>query len=215
VILSHQEIQDALDRELIRIDPVPDKKHWTSTALDLTLDRVLLRWTPKLPPTGEAQRLRPKSSNFNVQGMMEEPSCATKIEIDGEHGYSLEPHDFVLGFTKEIVQLPIYSRIAARVEGKSSLARIGVGVHLTAPTIHAGFGYDRGDPENRGRPIQLEIFNLGNWTVVLDEGMPICQLIFEEVREAPTTAYAGQFHSQTQFRVENHRMVKKKRKKRK
>ena len=39
----------------------------------------------------------------------------------------------------EYLELPIHSRVAARIEGKSSLARLGIGVHITAPIIHAGF----------------------------------------------------------------------------
>jgi len=71
-------------------------------------------------------------------------------------------------------------------------------VHVTAPTIHAGFG-TRIDGDNGGEggsEIQLEIFNLGEWTVTLDVGMPLCQLIFEEVREVPSTSYRGQFSEQ-------------------
>src|SRR5260370_38238383 len=92
---------------------------------------------------------------------------------------------FVLGFTQQRIYLPNSSRLAARVEGKSSLARLGVGIHVTAPTIHAGFGYNPKDPSHLGLPIQLEIFNVGNQVVVLDTGMPICQPILEEVREVP------------------------------
>jgi deoxycytidine triphosphate deaminase len=40
---------------------------------------------------------------------------------------------------------------------------------------------------------------LGKWTVILDAGMPICQLILEEVREMPETGYRGQFNAQTSF----------------
>jgi dCTP deaminase len=43
-----------------------------------------------------------------------------------------------------------------RVEGKSSLARLGIGVHVTAPTIHAGFGYKKDDDDYPGGPLQLE-----------------------------------------------------------
>jgi dCTP deaminase len=83
------------------------------------------------------------------------------------------------------------------VEGKSSLARIGLGIHVTAPTIHAGFGAER----EEGVPIQLEIFNLGPWTIHLTPGMRICQLIFEEVRELPSAVYRGQFQQQQAFSV--------------
>jgi deoxycytidine triphosphate deaminase len=54
----------------------------------------------------------------------------------------LEPRAFVLATTRERVHLRHEARIAARVEGRSSLARVGLIVHLTAPTIHAGDDYD-------------------------------------------------------------------------
>lgn len=76
-----------------------------------------------------------------------------------------------------------------------------MGVHVTAPTIHAGFGFDAEHPDRPGRPIQLEIFNLGVWPVVLDIGMPICQLIFEEVRELPSEGHVGQFREQNLFTI--------------
>jgi dCTP deaminase len=92
----------------------------------------------------------------------------------------------LLGWTKETVELPLSSRLAARVEGKSALARIGLGVHITAPTVHAGF---------RGS-IQLEMVNFGNHDIILDQGMRICQLIFEQTVGTPEKGYAGQFAGQ-------------------
>jgi len=73
-------------------------------------------------------------------------------------------------------------------------------VHVTAPTIHAGFGMvGSSEVGEQGAPIQLEIFNLSELTVTLDKGMPICQLIFEEVRETPDKGYIGKFSDQPKF----------------
>jgi dCTP deaminase len=72
------------------------------------------------------------------------------------------------------------------VEGKSSLARIGLGVHVTAPTIHAGF---------EGL-ITLEIKNHGTAAIRLRPGMPICQLIFESVFGTPSVVLEGIFQNQ-------------------
>jgi dCTP deaminase len=201
MILSFQEIDAALRAGQIVIDPCPDEAAWTSTAIDLTLNNVLLEWlVPVAPSTGgDISWPRPHAKNFNVQAMMDDPRLARRVEVDPARGYELRARSFVLGFTREIVQLPIQSRIAARVEGKSSLARVGLGVHVTAPTIHAGFGVDPNKPEQRGTVIQLEIFNLADWSVVLDVGMRICQLILEEVREVPVKAYGGQFNAQKPF----------------
>ncbi len=84
------------------------------------------------------------------------------------------------------MELPIQSRIAARVEGKSSLARLGLGIHVTAPTIHAGF---KGE-------IQLEIAHHGTIPVRLTVGMKVCQLIFEMSLGTPEKGYQGQFQGQ-------------------
>jgi dCTP deaminase len=82
------------------------------------------------------------------------------------------------------------------VAAKSGLARLGLGVHVTAPTIHAGFGFDETDPAKVGNQVQLEIFNLGPYAIHLQKGMRICQLILEEVHGTPQKGYAGQFASQ-------------------
>ncbi|HEX9587843.1 MAG TPA: hypothetical protein VGA15_08865 [Bradyrhizobium sp.] len=84
--------------------------------------------------------------------------------------------------------MPTDARLAARVEGKSSLARLGIAVHLTAPTIHAGF---------KGR-VRLEIVNHGPLPIVLKSGMRICQFIFEMTHGTPEAGYKGQFLGQGQ-----------------
>jgi dCTP deaminase len=104
--------------------------------------------------------------------------------------------EFVLGRTVEKIKLPHTSKIAARVEGKSSLARIGLGIHVTAPTIHARFGVNPDHPRYAGSPIRLEIWTAGPLEIVLSKGMRICQLIFEEVHGTPDEAYSGQYSVQ-------------------
>jgi dCTP deaminase len=202
MILCEREIQALVRNRLIVIEPCPppESPRWNSTALDLTLHEVVLEWiADRAPPSGgKAGEVFPFSDAFNVQEMMEDERYAHKVPIADEPGYPLQRGGFILGFTVEKVRIPHECRIAARVEGKSSLARIGLGVHVTAPTIHAGFGAEQGKPL---LPIQLEIFNLGPWTVHLKAGMPICQLIFEEVREVPSAGYQGQFGGQQQFTV--------------
>lgn len=102
-------------------------------------------------------------------------------------GYDLPTKTLLLGWTKEYIELSLETRIAARVEGRSSLARLGLAVHLTAPTIHAGF---------KG-PIQLEMINHGLVPIRLKAGMRICQLIFEMTLGTPEKGYKGQFLGQT------------------
>jgi dCTP deaminase len=202
VILSDREIAAALDHKQIVIDPRPTPDKWTSTAIDLELDATLMRWKdPKRKPTGEVPgpvKVYPAKAGFSVQEMSNDVDLAEKFPIP-EEGFALGPRQFVLGYTHQNIYLPNHSRIAGRVEGKSSLARLGVGVHVTAPTIHAGFGLNKDNPELSGMPIQLEIFNLGSFIVHLEAKMPICQLILEEVREVPTKGYHGQFSAQGHF----------------
>jgi dCTP deaminase len=67
---------------------------------------------------------------------------------------------------------------------------------VTAPTIHAGFGYRDEQPDSIGNPIQLEIWNVGPRAIRLIKGMKICQLIFEEVHGTPEKGYEGRFAHQ-------------------
>jgi dCTP deaminase len=200
MILSDREIKAALKSKFVVILPEPPEERWTSTAIDLTLDPVVLQWKqPTAPPSGGDNRIYPNREGFNILDMLKNTQYTDRVEIKPLEGFTLEPKAFVLAYTAERIWLPIDSRIAARVEGKSSLARLGVGVHVTAPTIHAGFGFNPSKPDDPGLPIQLEIFNLGNQRVVLDARMPICQLILEEVREVPNKGYTKRFSTQSRF----------------
>lgn len=86
--------------------------------------------------------------------------------------------------------------VAARARRRDA-SSLGMGVHVTAPTIHAGFGYDPARPDVC-QPIQLEIWNVGTLTIRLVKGMSICQLIFEEVHGTPEKGYRGMFAAQSQ-----------------
>jgi dCTP deaminase len=87
---------------------------------------------------------------------------------------------------RERVGLPRQSRLAARVEGRNSLARLGLAVHLTAPTIHAGFSGN----------ITLEITNQGPIPIKLRPGLAICQLVLEHVFGTPAREMTGIFQDQ-------------------
>ena len=191
MILSDRDIKSALDQGVIKIDP--DPRHsawlWSSTAVDLRLDRELSFW----PAGGVPGGLRPADPNYSYHTVTSQHQRAELIPQDG---FALPSGGFCLGWTIEKLQLPHLSQIAARVEGKSSLARVGLGVHVTAPTIHAGFGSRPNDPSYPGSPIQLEIWNVEPSEIVLDFQMPVCQLIFELVEGAPENAYSGRFSVQ-------------------
>ena len=193
MILTDREIKIAVERGLILIDPPPDSEvAFSSTAVDLTLDATLITFDVQLP--GIEQVIDP--SQANVSDILQQ---LTKSENIPNGGYLLPPKILVLAWTREYVGLDIGTRIAARVEGKSSLARLGLGVHVTAPTIHAGF---------TGQ-IQLEMVNHGNVPIRLRAGMRICQLIFETTLGTPERGYKGQFSGQTAKSLLNRRPKKK------
>jgi dCTP deaminase len=188
MILSDREIRLAIARGVIGLIPCPspDSPRWSSTTVDLLLDGELRVWGPLNSPTG-SDIVDPMGPGYNSNLLIAQHTTS----VDCSAGFVLGPAAFILGWTVERLRLPHESRIGARVEGKSSLARIGVGVHVTAPTIHPGFG-----SEGHGSPIRLEIWNAGKLNVKLTKGMPICQLIFEEVHGVPEAGYQGQFRTQ-------------------
>jgi dCTP deaminase len=166
VILTDREIQIALNRSQIVIDPQPAVEAYSSTSVDLTLDQHITEFRDDLSDDPVETIIDPSHKNFVAERTL--AKITKKVTID-QSGYLLIPDKLVLGWTVERLELPIHSRLAARVEGKSSLARLGLGVHITAPTIHSGFG----------NPIRLEIINHGVVPIRLRIGMRICQLIFE------------------------------------
>jgi dCTP deaminase len=100
----------------------------------------------------------------------------------------IPPKKLVLVRTLEHVRLPIQGKLAARVEGRSKQARLGMTIHLTAPTIHAGFG---------GK-IVLEIINHGPFHLeVVPNETKLCQLIFERVGAVPRLPGSVTFSEQT------------------
>jgi dCTP deaminase len=176
MILTDREIQTFLASNQITITPTPSADAFSSTSLDLTLDEPGEVWKD-LP----GQPIQPNAPGYTYRSL---DSRKDKVSLKN---YSFKSRTLLLAWTKEDIILPYTSRIAARVEGKSGLARLGLLVHMTAPTIHAGF---------RGQ-IQLEMCNLGPYDIILDAGMTICQLIFEITFGTPAKGYGGQFSGQT------------------
>jgi dCTP deaminase len=168
MILADREIHLALANRQIEITPPPAEEAFSSTGIDLTLDAPGEIWRP--PP---GRPIRPGAADHGYAGLAE---C--KDRIASLDGYPLQPAAFLLAWTRETVALPITSRLAARIEGKSNLARLGLAVQLAATTIQAGF---------RGQ-IPLEIVNFAAREIILDVGMPICRLVFEITFGTPTKA---------------------------
>jgi dCTP deaminase len=181
LILTDREIKISIENDLIGVDPRPGQDAYSSTALDLTLDRAIRTFKGSAP--GLYLTIDPGQPGYSFQKAL--PQLTELGEI-GEGGFDLKPNRLLLAWTRERIELKATSRIAARVEGKSSLARIGLGIHVTAPTIHAGF---------KGN-IQLEIVNHGAHPIRLRSGMKVCQLIFEQTLGVPEAGYQGQFAGQ-------------------
>ena len=181
MILSDRDILSALIGGAIVISPEPPFSAFSSSSLDLTLACELMVFRAVSDLAGEV--VDPGAQGFCFRKAMARFTSSRRI---GAGGNNLEPQAMVLGWTTETIDLKLAAQVAARVEGKSSLARFGLAIHVTAPTIHAGFA---------GR-IQLEIVNHGPATVRLRSGMRICQLILERTSSIAERGYAGQFQGQ-------------------
>lgn len=182
MILTDREIQVFLANKQIIIKPLPIANRYSSTSVDLTLAKEFLVWDFDQIEKTRGEIIEP-GPQFKYELFRDK---YTKKKILTKKGYVLSPGSFVLAWTHETINLPNNSRIAARVEGKSSLARLGLAIHVTAPTIHAGFE----------GAIQLELCNHGLFSIRLTPGMPICQLIFEMTLGTPEKGYSGKFLKQ-------------------
>ncbi len=180
MVLSSKAIEEAIKEGVIEIQPCPDFSKCDTTSIDLHLGSLI-----SLPK---------KDMSVSIDVSTGQPIIPTLQTLYEQHdiqttGYALKPNQFILAQTREKISLKILPDkkvFAARVEGKSSLARCGLMVHFTAPTIHAGF---------EGH-ITLELINLGAFTINLQYGIPICQLIIEQVN-GPVVFSKSQFHGQT------------------
>jgi dCTP deaminase len=164
MILSNKAIREALSNRSIILKPPPEEP-FDTTAIDLRLGNSILLPNKKI---GAAFDMRKARAAATLKAFYKNKT------IDEDGGFTLIPDQFAIANTLEWISLPLNCTpcYAARVEGKSSNARCGLIIHLTAPTIHAGFEGN----------ITLELKNLGHFPITLHRGMFICQLIFEEVK---------------------------------
>jgi dCTP deaminase len=181
MILTDREIKNSLANGLIFIDPLPTAEAFASTTVDLTLDENLRLFKPTAP--GLSVAIDPGLPGYKAKDLL---AGVTEPLIIPSSGWDLQPGRLVLGWTKQRLSLPIHAKLAARVEGKSGLARVGLAIHCTAPTIHAGFE----------GTIQLEMVNHGPLPIRLRPGISVCQLVFELTTGMPDNAYEGQFLGQ-------------------
>jgi len=159
MILSDRDIKKALAEERIIIDPAPDfETQLGSCSIDFRLgshfrvfnhSRVALI-DPNNPSVAE--------------------DLMTEIVVDEGKQFILQPNDFVLATTMETITIP--DDLLGRLEGRSSLGRLGIVVHSTASVF---------DPGWHGVAV-LELGNLGPMPVALYPGMRICSFTFEELK---------------------------------
>ena len=154
-ILSDKTIKEYLEEGKIVIDP--------------------LKYEQQIQPSSVDMRL---GDEFKVFKVIRKPYIDPKDEEDiaeymesstvpeGE-AFIIHPNEFALATTQEYVKVP--DDLVARVEGRSSMGRLGVTMHVTAGYVDPGF---------EGK-ITLEISNIGAMPVALYPGQRVCQLVFE------------------------------------
>ena len=148
MILSDQIIITKLQNQEIKIQPTPKPAQIQPAGIDLTLG---------------AEYLKPISTEEALDTRNNEP----KYQPINANAIIIPAGEFVLGTTKEWVEIP--PDLIGRVEGRSSIARLGIQIEC-AGFVDNGF---------KGK-ITLEIKNLSGQNIILYENMRICQIIFEE-----------------------------------
>lgn len=166
MILSDRDIKKALASGKITISPKPRLAVVLgSCSIDLRLgNRFRIFDHSKFP------FIDPKNTRL-VSDMMREVAVA-----DGQP-FILQPGDFVLATTMESFTLP--DNLLARLEGRSSLGRLGIVVHSTASIFEPGWN----------GVVVMELGNLGRMPVALYPGMRVCALTFEQLTSAVDVPY--------------------------
>lgn len=173
MLLSGEEIREYIENSNLIVEPFDDDSIQPA-CIDLKL----------------YSKIR-KQRNVPIPGLSLDPETldiedhlnrySEEINLLQIQSYDFSPSEFIIGRTEEVVGLPL--DLAGRVEGRSRLARLGIGVHITAPKIDPGF-------HNR---ITLEMYNFGPWTIKLSAGMTICTLLLERLSQPADYGYSGMF----------------------
>jgi dCTP deaminase len=185
MILSGDDIHQALAEGRMIIEPAPSKEDIDTTSIDLHMGEPLWIWDPELTRP-DNKYLTINLGEYNYREFSKRYQVKVAKQPSGK--YLLEPNRVYLGSTLEKVRFPAGSKLAGRVEGKSSLARLGFSVHMTAPMIHCGTGLG---------VITLEMFNHGPFALEVTPGETrICQLMLEEVSREPEERTGRNFTQQ-------------------
>lgn len=166
MVLSDQDIIVSLKTKRIIVTPKPDlTTQLGSCSLDLRLGKRFRIFNHSRVPY-----IDPNNPKMGDDMMSE-------IRVKDGEPFILQPGDFVLATTMETVTIP--HDLLARLEGRSSLGRLGIVVHSTASVF---------DPGWHGVCV-LELGNLGRMPVALYPGMRICALTFEELKSPSKRPY--------------------------
>ena len=151
VLLSDHDIRAELESGRVRLDPYEPAMIQPSS-IDVRLDKYF--------------RLFDNHRYAVIDPALEQPELTRLVEVPSGESLVLHPGEFVLGSTYEAVTLP--DDVAARLEGKSSLGRLGLLTHSTAGFVDPGFtGH-----------VTLELSNVATLPIQLWPGMKVGQLCF-------------------------------------
>ena len=151
MLLSDRDIRAEINDQRIVLDPW-DESMVQPSSVDVRLDRLF--------------RLFDNHKYPHIDPAQDQPDLTRLVEVEADEPFVLHPGEFVLGATYEVVTLP--NDIAARLEGKSSLGRLGLLTHSTAGFIDPGFSGH----------VTLELSNVATLPITLWPGMKIGQLCF-------------------------------------
>ena len=151
MLLSDRDIRAELAAERVALEPF-DESMIQPSSIDVRLDRFFRTFENHRYP--------------HIDPAEDQPDLTRAVEPVGEEPFILHPGEFVLGSTLEVVTLP--DDLAARVEGKSSLGRLGLLTHATAGFVDPGFSGH----------VTLELANVATLPIKLYPGMKIGQFCF-------------------------------------
>ena len=164
MVLSDRTIRRLLDEGRIEIDPY-DESLLQPSSVDVRVDRYFRVFHNARYPFIDVREAQEDLTEL--------------VEVDSEP-FILHPGEFVLGSTLERIRLP--DDLVARLEGKSSLGRLGLLIHSTAGFI---------DPGWDGH-VTLELSNVANLPITIYPGMKIGQVSFMQMTEPAATPYGSQ-----------------------
>ncbi|CAL4042145.1 dCTP deaminase [Buchnera aphidicola (Tetraneura ulmi)] len=159
--LSDKDIEIWLNKGLLQVIPTPKKKFINGATIDLRLGNQFRVFKDYSLPFIDLSGSSNKINNYKNRIM------SSEIILSNKDFFYLQPGSLSLGITKEEIIIP--NNLIGWLDGRSSLARLGLMIHATAHRI---------DPGWKGK-IVLEFFNCGKVTLALKPGMLIGAISFE------------------------------------